>query len=80
MFLAGLGASCKPGFEVECKVTGKCISSSLVCNGQHDCGSGDTSDESGCPGKLIYKVEVIDMLTVGVVVCCSSVLHLRPSG
>lgn len=32
-------------FQFKCKVTGKCIPQVFVCDGEHDCGFDDVSDE-----------------------------------
>ncbi|XP_057293261.1 low-density lipoprotein receptor-like [Hydractinia symbiolongicarpus] len=34
--------------DFKCKVTGRCILKTFVCDGDHNCGKNDTSDESDC--------------------------------
>ena len=36
------------GDEFQCRGTGHCTRQSWKCDGDHDCGIGDPSDELGC--------------------------------
>lgn len=40
---------CEPN-QFECD-SGKCIMANFVCDGYHDCGASDMSDERNCTGK-----------------------------
>lgn len=47
-FLISANASkCNEG-QFQCSVTHKCIPNNWVCDGEHDCGEFDVSDELNC--------------------------------
>jgi len=45
--VTGSVAECLHG-QFQCRHSGACISTRLVCDGHYQCGGDDTSDELGC--------------------------------